>query len=73
MKSVSSLLSIHFLPDHPKFILFHYTEENTPYLASSSSGAENHFVVREVVMAFELASAKENRHSEASAITSPML
>lgn len=48
-------------------------EEDPPYLASSSSGAENHFVVREVVMAFELASAKENRHSKASAARSPML
>lgn len=43
------------------------------YLASNNNGAENHFVVREVVMAFESAFTKENSHSPVNTIRSPIL
>lgn len=43
------------------------------YLVSNNNGAETHFVVREVVMAFESAFTKENSHSPVNTIKSPIL
>lgn len=43
------------------------------YLASSNNGVENHFVVREVVMAFESALTEENSHSPVSIVRRPIL
>lgn len=43
------------------------------YLASNNSGVENHFVVREVVMAFESALTEENSHSPISIVRRPIL
>lgn len=43
------------------------------YLVSNNNGVENHFVVREVVMAFESAFAEENSHSPASTVRRPIL
>ena len=43
------------------------------YLASNNNGVENHFVVREVVMAFESALTEENSHSPISIGRRPIL
>lgn len=43
------------------------------YLASNNNGVEDHFVVREVVMAFESAFTDENSHSPLSRSTRPIL
>lgn len=43
------------------------------YLTSNNNGVENHFVVREVVMAFESAFTEENSHSPVNIVISPIL
>ena len=43
------------------------------YLASNNNGVENHFVIREVVMAFESAFTEVNSHSPVNKIKSPIL
>ena len=43
------------------------------YLVSNNNGVENHFAVREVVMAFESAFTEENSHSPVSAVRRPIL
>lgn len=48
-------------------------KKNSSYLASNNKGVENHFVVREVVMAFESAFTEDNSHSPTSMIRRPIL
>lgn len=43
------------------------------YLASNNNGVENHFAVREVVMAFESAFTEEKSQSPVTTIRSPIL
>lgn len=43
------------------------------YLVSNNNGVENHFVVREVVMAFESAFTEEKSHSPVSTVRRPIL
>lgn len=58
----------------PTFLLKHMKEKKmSSYLTSNNNGVENHFVVREVVMAFESAFTKANRHSPVNTIRSPIL
>lgn len=50
-----------------------WKEKLSSYLASNNNGVENHFVVREVVMAFESAFTVENSHSPVNTIRSSIL